>query len=157
MDAYDERNDAEEAFSQALADARFVAEQERTWLDGSSGAGYRKKGSARAVLFEDADGASEGLAASRRYARRFESQTVGAAVHDVTLPGVGDEAWGLRVVLPGVSGHPDGYTASVTYSWRRDNLVLEVHVACLEDCPSDAGEAARSWAEAIDRKVRSVP
>ena len=114
---------------------------------------FLKKGSAFATVFETGAGARDALAASQQFARRLESATAGAEVRDVTLPGLGDEAWGARVLLPPRPGEADDYVASVTYSWRRDNLVLEVHIACLQACPSDPGPAARAWADAIDREV----
>ena len=44
----------------------------------------------------------------------------------------------------------------MTYHWRRDNLVTEVHVHCYGDCPdADAAVdvAARAWADAIDEQA----
>ena len=48
----------------------------------------------------------------------------------------------------------------VTYHWRRDNLVTEVHVHCYGDCPPDVDAnvdvAARAWADAIDEQARTT-
>jgi hypothetical protein len=43
----------------------------------------------------------------------------------------------------------------VTYHWRRDNLVTEVHVHCYGDCPDDVDAATRAWADAVDEEARS--
>jgi hypothetical protein len=64
--------------------------------------------------------------------------------------GLGDEAWRLWA---------QGNGSQVTYHWRRDNLVFEVHIHCYgADCPdTDAAvdAAARAWADAIDEQARS--
>jgi hypothetical protein len=64
------------------------------------------------------------------------------------VDGLGDEAWRLWA-------HGNG--REVTYHWRRDNLVTEVHVHCYGDCPgaaADVDAAARAWAETIDEEAR---
>lgn len=60
---------------------------------------------------------------------------------------LGDEAWRLWA---GGSGK------EVTYHWRRNDLVVEVHVDCYGDrCPSNVDAATRAWADAIDEEARS--
>jgi hypothetical protein len=48
----------------------------------------------------------------------------------------------------------------VTYHWRHDNLVVEVHVFCYGDCSPDTDAAvdaaARAWADAIEEEARSA-
>jgi hypothetical protein len=157
--AKESESEIQRELGRAYMDAGFVEARERTWLDDdptSTDSGvFLKKGSASVTLFETGTGALSALTASRRFARRLESATVGARVRDVRLPGLGDESWGVRVLLPPMPGELDDYVASVTYSWRRDNLVLEVHIACLQPCPSDPEPAARSWADAIDHEAEA--
>ena len=57
------------------------------------------------------------------------------------VKGLGDEAWLLWAT---------GNGSQVTYHWRRDNLVGEVHIHCFGSCPTNVDEATRSWADAID-------
>jgi hypothetical protein len=77
---------------------------------------------------------------SRAYGAKY-----GFVVKAEKVDGLGDEAWRLWA-------HGNG--GQVTYHWRRDNLVVEVHVHCYGDCPPDTDAAvdvaARSWADAID-------
>jgi hypothetical protein len=75
------------------------------------------------------------------------------------VDGLGDEAWRLWA-------HGNG--RQVTYHWRRDNLVTEVHVQCYargglpvrRGCPSDVDAdvdaAARAWADVVDAEARSA-
>jgi hypothetical protein len=86
----------------------------------------------------------------------FEASTAlsrgyGDLYGDVTkaepVNGLGEEAWRLWA---------SGNGPQVTYHWRRDNLVVEVHVHCFGVCPSDVDGAARAWAEAIDADARRV-
>ena len=66
------------------------------------------------------------------------------------VDGLGDEAWRLSA---------GGYGRQVTYHWRRDNLVTEVHVHCYGECPSHdyaaVDAAARAWVDVIDERARS--
>ncbi len=78
---------------------------------------------------------------SRGWAQRF-----GRVTKDEGIDGLGDEAWVLW------KAGPTG--AEVTYHWRRDNLVLEAHVACFGSCPDDIDAATRAWADAIDAEAR---
>jgi hypothetical protein len=82
---------------------------------------------------------------SRGYGKQY-----GFVVKAETVEGLGDEAWRLWA-------HGNG--RQVTYHWRRDNLVTEVHVHCYGDCPdvdADVDAAARAWADAIDEEARSA-
>jgi hypothetical protein len=82
---------------------------------------------------------------SRAYGAKY-----GFVVKAETVDGLGDEAWRLWT-------HSNG--REVTYHWRRDNLVTEVHVYCHGDCPdvdADVDAAARAWADAIDAEARSA-
>jgi hypothetical protein len=83
---------------------------------------------------------------SRAYGAKY-----GFVVRAEKVEGLGDEAWRLWV-------HWNG--RQVTYHWRRDNLVTEVHVHCYGECPPDVDAnvdaAARAWADAIDEEARSA-
>ena len=79
------------------------------------------------------------------FSREAGGQT-GFITKDEAVNDLGDEAWVLVV---------EGSGTQVTYHWRRDNLVLEAHVHCYGDCPSDVERAARAWANAIDAEVRA--
>ena len=82
---------------------------------------------------------------SRAYGAKY-----GFVVKAEKVDGLGDEAWRLWA---------HGHGREVTYHWRRDNLVTEVHVHCYGDCPdADAkvDAAARAWADAIDEEARSA-
>jgi hypothetical protein len=83
---------------------------------------------------------------SRAYGAKY-----GFVVRAEKVDGPGDEAWRLWA-------HGNG--RQVTYNWRRDNLVTEVHVHCYGDCPSDmdadVDAAARAWAAAVDEEARSA-
>jgi hypothetical protein len=85
-------------------------------------------------------------ALSRAYGAKY-----GFVVKREKVDGLGDEAWRLWV-------HWNG--RQVTYHWRRDNLVTEIHVHCFGNCPPDTDEnvdaAARAWADAIDEEARSL-
>jgi hypothetical protein len=67
------------------------------------------------------------------------------------VDGLGDEAWRLWV---------EGNGRQVTYHWRRDNLVTEVHVHCYGDCGPDldtnVDAAARASVDAVDKEARST-
>lgn len=76
------------------------------------------------------------------FSRKWGEQT-GFITRDEAIDGLGDEAWVLWV---GGSG------TQVTYHWRRGNLVLEAHVHCYGDCPSDVDAATRAWVDAIDEE-----
>jgi hypothetical protein len=83
---------------------------------------------------------------SRAYGAKY-----GFVVRAEQVEGLGDEAWRLWVHWSG---------RQVTYHWRRENLVTEVHVHCYGDCPPDTDAnvdaAARAWADAIDAEASSA-
>jgi len=83
---------------------------------------------------------------SRAYGTKY-----GFVVKAEGVDGLGDEAWRLWT-------HSNG--REVTYHWRRENLVTEVHVHCYGDCGPDldasVDAAARAWADAIDKEARSA-
>ena len=64
---------------------------------------------------------------------------------------LGHESWGIRQDSPGGAGN-----TSMTFGWRRSNLVPEAHVVCLQ-CPSDLEEALRTWARTVDREAEPKP
>jgi hypothetical protein len=70
-------------------------------------------------------------------------ETYGDVTKAEAVEGLGDEAWVLWAT---------GNGSQVTYHWRRDNLVGEVHIHCFGSCPSDVDGATRAWAEAIDEE-----
>jgi len=92
-----------------------------------------------------------GFLASNDAARGYGAK-YGFVVKAEKVDGLGDEAWRLWT-------HGNG--RAVTYHWRRDNLVTEVHVHCyardcLSDVDADVDAAARAWADAVDEQARSV-
>jgi hypothetical protein len=82
-----------------------------------------------------------GFLASNDLARAYGAK-YGFVVKTEKVDGLGDEAWRLWA-------HGNG--REVTYHWRRDNLVTEVHVHCYGDCGPDldanVDAAARAWAD----------
>lgn len=108
------------------------------WKDGD------KLANLVAQIYESDSSAHAGIerfnALSRGYGEKY-----GFITKDEGVNGLGDEAWRLWV---GGSG------TEVTYHWRRGNLVVEAHVHCYGDCPSDVDAAARAWADAIDEEAR---
>ena len=80
---------------------------------------------------------------SRAYGAKY-----GFVAKAENVDGLGDEAWRLWA-------HGNG--RQVTYHWRCDNLVTEVHVHCYGDRPdadADVDAATRAWADAIDEEAR---
>jgi hypothetical protein len=60
-----------------------------------------------------------------------------------------EESWGIWE-------HLSYGSESVTYQWRRGNLVVEVHIQCIEtECPPNIRRAVRSWAIAVDEEAQS--
>ena len=97
-------------------------------------------------VYDTATDAHVGFLASNDLSRAYGAK-YGFVVKAETVDGLGDEAWRLWA---------HGHGREVTYHWRRDNLVTEVHVHCYGDCPdadADVDAAARSWADAIDQEV----
>jgi hypothetical protein len=100
------------------------------------------------VFDTDAD-AHVGFLASNDMSRGYGAK-YGTVVRAEKVGGLGEEAWRLWA-------HGNG--SEVTYHWRRDNLVTEVHVHCYGGCPdadTDMDAAARAWAAAIDGEARSA-
>ena len=97
-------------------------------------------------VFDTAADAHVSFLASNDLSRAYGAK-YGFVVKAEMVGGLGDEAWRLWT-------HANG--REVTYHWRRDNLVTEVHVQCLCDCPPDVDAnvdaAARAWADAIDEE-----
>ena len=99
-------------------------------------------------VFDNAADAHVGFVASNELSRAYGAK-YGFVVKTEKVEGLGEEAWRLWA---------HGHGREVTYHWRRDNLVTEVHVHCYGDCPdvdADVDAAARAWAETIDEKARS--
>jgi hypothetical protein len=100
-------------------------------------------------VFDTADDAHVHFLASNDLSRAYGAK-FGFVARAEEVEGLGDEAWRLWA-------HGNG--REVTYHWRRENMVTEVHVHCYGDCPSDVDEdvdaAARAWADAIDEQARS--
>jgi hypothetical protein len=100
-------------------------------------------------VFDTAADAHVGFLASNDQSRAYGAK-YGFVDKAEKVDGLGDEAWRLWA-------HGNG--SEVTYHWRRDNLVSEVHLHCYGDCPdvdADVDAAARAWAEAIDEQARSA-
>jgi len=100
-------------------------------------------------VFDTADDAHVHFLASNELSLAYGAK-FGFVVRGDSVDGLGDEAWRLWA-------HGNG--RQVTYHWRRENLVTEVHVHCYDDCGTDVDSnvdaAARAWAEAIDEGARS--
>jgi hypothetical protein len=117
--------------------------------DGSRWQDADKLGATFAWLLKDADGARTMLAAERAFERGWAERD-GGNLKDLAIDGLGDEAWGIVA-----ADSPVGKAA--TYGWRRNSLVLMVHVQCIfQACPSDVGLAVRAWVDAIDHGAAGV-
>jgi hypothetical protein len=105
----------------------------------------QKLGVTFACLAESEAEAHKYLAGARVFAHGWAKRDQGHFT-DVTLGGLGNEAW--RIQNDFSRGH------EVTYGWRRSRLMLQVHIQCIfRTCPSDIRRAGRAWAEAIDTKA----
>ena len=132
------------ALDRKLLSAGFVRGDGSRWQDGT------KLGHLVATVFRSASGAHAGIAAIREFARGW-AKRFGGNFTDVRVEGLGDESWRIREHLAYGS-------ESVTYEWRRDNLVMEVHIQCIQtQCPSDVSRAARAWAAAVDEEAQTPP
>jgi hypothetical protein len=120
------------------------------WDAGNKWVDSDKLGNLVVSVFDSAEDAHVSFLASNDLSRAYGEQ-YGFVVKAEQVEGLGDEAWRLWA-------HGNG--RQVTYHWRRDNLVVEVHVHCYGDCTRDedafVDAAARSWAEALDAKARSA-
>jgi hypothetical protein len=127
-----------------IADAGgIIAADASRWQDAD------KLGVTFAWLLKDIAGARLIVAAQRTYQLGWAERDRGTPT-DLKVDGLGDEAWGFVV-----TDAPVGQMAS--YGWRRDQLVLMVHVHCIfKTCPSDVGLAVRTWVDAIDKEAAAV-
>ena len=75
-------------------------------------------------VFDTADDAHVHFLASNELSLAYGAK-FGFVVRGDSVDGLGDEAWRLWA-------HGNG--RQVTYHWRRENLVTEVHVHCYDDC-----------------------
>jgi hypothetical protein len=99
-----------------------------------------------ADVFETDAGAHDALAPGRRFAVGW-GQRLGRVVRNEEIDDLGEEAWGLEV---------DANGTQVTYGWRRENAILQLHVHCASGCPESVWDAARAWADAIDDRARTL-
>ena len=91
-------------------------------------------------VYPSAGDAHKALAPFNALSRRLAART-GRVLTAGATSGLGDEAWVMTVA---------GNGPQTSYHWRRGNLLFEAHVHCFGRCPHDVGNAARTWAEAID-------
>ena len=141
----------------AARDPIFAAYRRRTaeierhddWGSGNKWVDDDKLGNLVVEVLETPADAHVAFLASNDLSRAYGAK-YGFVVRAEKVEGLGDEAWRLWA-------HGNG--SQVTYHWRRDNLVAEVHVHCYGDCPdvdADVDAAARAWADAIDDEARSA-
>ena len=111
----------------------------------------QKLGVTFALLLTNDAGARRVLAAQRAFQRGWVERTLGGGQFtDLSVDGLGDEAWRIQSDFPG------GQQA--TLGWRRASLVLQIHIQCIfQTCPSDIGAAARAWADAMDKEASTGP
>jgi hypothetical protein len=121
-----------------MADVVGIAEAGHKWRDDD------KLGNLVAQVFGSGVDAHKALAALNGFSRGWGAKS-GDITRDEEVDGLGDEAWRLWV---------GGNGTQVTYHWRQDNLLLEVHVHCWGVCPSDVDAATRAWVDAIDEAAR---
>ena len=125
-------------------------EEHDDWGAGNKWRDDDKLGNLVVGVFDTAADAHVGFLALNDLSRAYGAK-YGFVVRAAKVDGLGDEAWRLWA-------HGNG--RQVTYHWRRDNLVTEVHVHCYGDCPPDVDAnvdaAARTWAETIDDEASSI-
>ena len=135
---------------QSLAEyRRRTADIEPATAPATSGVDEDKLANLVVGVFDTAADAHVAFLASNDLSRAYGAK-YGFVVKAEKVDGLGDEAWRLWA---------HGHGREVTYHWRRDNLVTEVHVHCYGDCPdadANVDAAARAWADAIDEKARSA-
>jgi hypothetical protein len=132
------------ALDRKLSNAGFVRSQSSKWQDET------KLGHLDGAVFESASGAHHGLAALRAFAHGW-AERFGGDFTDIPVKGLGEES-------SGIWEHLSYGSESVTYHWRRGNLVVEVHIQCFQaECPSDIRRAARSWAVSVDEEAQNSP
>lgn len=124
--------------------AGFVRSESSKWQDET------KLGHLGGSVFESASDAHQGLAALRAFAHGW-AMRFGGDFTDIPVKGLGDES-------SGIWEHLSYGSESVTYHWRRGNLVVEVHIQCFQtECPSDIRAAARAWAVSVDEEAQKRP
>jgi len=134
----------EAALERGIADAGGIVA-----ADGSRWQDAEKLGVTFAWLLKDAAGAHIALAAGRAFEHGWAERD-GGTLTDLPIDGLGDEAWAI-----GGTDSPVGQTS--TYGWRRNSLVLMVHVQCIfRACPSEISFATRGWVDAIDRAAATA-
>jgi hypothetical protein len=117
--------------------------------DGSRWQDADKLGVTVAWLLKSTAGARIYLAAERAFEHGWAERDAGKLT-DLPIDGLGDEAWGIIE-----TDSPVGQAA--TFGWRRNSLVLMVHVQCIfQSCPSDINLAVRAWVDAIDIEAAAV-
>lgn len=127
-----------------IADAGgIVAAEGSRWQDAD------KVGVTFAWLLNSNAGARIALAAERAFEHGWAERD-GGKLSDLPIQGLGDEAWAIVG-----TNSPVGQTA--TYAWRRNGLVLMVHVQCIfKTCPSDISLGVRGWVGAIDHEAAAA-
>jgi hypothetical protein len=110
-------------------------------------AGHPEAGSHLRLPDRQRTGGAQSVGELPSVCTRLGERTVdGGQFTDVTIQGLGDEAWRIQEDFPGGQ--------EVTYGWRRRTLLLQVHIQCIfQTCPSDIGRAGRAWADAIDKEA----
>ena len=125
-------------------------EQHDDWGSGNKWVDDDKLGNLVVEVLDTAADAHVAFLASNDLSRAYGAK-YGFVERAEEVDGLGDEAWRLWA-------HGNG--RQVTYHWRRNNLVTEVHVHCYGECGPDTDAnvdaAARAWADAIDEKARSA-
>jgi hypothetical protein len=118
--------------------------------DGSRWQDEQKLGVTLAWLFDSDAGARTVLAAQRAFQRGWVERTLGGGhFTDLSVEGLGDEAWRIQSDFPGGQ--------ELTLGWRRASLTLQVHIQCIfQTCPSEISLAARAWVDAIDKEAVSA-
>lgn len=101
-----------------------------------------KKASSFANLVSTGAGAESAMNAEREFAHSWFPRFEGTPIHEFEADGIGEHSWAVRADTTNASFAEIG--------WTRRNLVLSVYVSCFP-CHSDVTDAARRWAETIDR------
>lgn len=107
-----------------------------------------KKASSFANLVSTGAGAESAMNAEREFAHSWFPRFEGTPIQEFEADGIGEHSWGVR------ASTTDGGFAEI--GWTRGDLVLSVYVSCFP-CHSDVADAARSWAETIDRAASARP
>jgi hypothetical protein len=102
-----------------------IGEASKHWQDAN------KLGNLDIGAYKDSSDAHKTMAPFNALSEGWGAQT-GRIAKATQTTGLGDESWVMWV---------QGNGPQVTYHWRRDNLVFEVHVHCFGRCPSDVDPA----------------